>query len=178
MDYAVGTVVLAAAAFAAGHAVIWKREPRSAALWLLVIILLPAAGPVLYALFGVNRVQRRAARLRGRSRARPAPSLERTLPGTQLVPLARLIDAVAERPLVSGNSIEPLIDGHEAYPAMLEAIDGARSAIALATYIFHADGIGARFIDALVAAHRRGVAVRVLIDDVSYRFAWSNAGKK
>src|SRR5438034_763089 len=90
-------VCLAAAAFAAGHAVIWKREPRSAALWLLVIILLPAAGPVLYALFGVNRVQRRAARLRGRSRARPAPSLERTLPGTQLVPLARLIDAVAER---------------------------------------------------------------------------------
>ena len=177
MDYAVGTVVLAAAAFAGGHAVIWKREPRSAAMWLLVIILLPAAGPVLYALFGVNRVQRRAKRLRGRTRARTPPNLERTLPGTQLAPLARLIDAVAERPLVAGNSVEPLIDGREAYPAMLEAIDNARTAVALSTYIFHADGIGARFIEALLSAHRRGVAVRVLIDDVSYRFSWSNAGK-
>src|SRR5690606_22087053 len=119
------------------------------------------------ALFGVNRVQRRAARMRGTFlHRRPAPSLEQTLPGTHLAPLARLVGAVSERPLVAGNAVEPLVDGREAYPAMLEAIDGAQRSIALASYIFHADGIGERFVDALAAARDRGVAVRVLIDDV------------
>lgn len=180
MDYVFGAAALLAGLFAGGHAVVYKREPRSAALWLLVIILLPAAGALLYALFGVNRVQRRAARMRGttRQRPRPPPDLEQSLPGTQLVPLARLVNAVAERSLVSGNAVEPLEDGRETYPAMLAAIEGARSSIALASYIFHGDGIGQRFVQALAAALGRGVAVRVLIDDFSYRFSWSSAAKK
>src|SRR5690606_32682883 len=37
---------------------------------------------------------------------------------------------------------------------------------------------GAKFVDALAAAARRGVAVRVLIDDVSYRFSWSSAARR
>ena len=180
MDYAFGAAVIVVALFAAGHAVVYKRDPRSAALWLLVIMLLPAAGPVLYMFFGVNRVQRRAARMRGTQlgKNRPPPSLEQTLPGTQLAPLARVVGAVAERPLVEGNAVEALVDGREAYPAMLSAIDGAKSSIALASYIFHGDGIGERFVNALAAAHRRGVNVRVLIDDVSVRFSWSSAAKK
>jgi cardiolipin synthase len=179
VDYVIGAVVIAAAALAAGHAIVYKRDPRSASLWVLVILLLPAAGPVLYALFGVNRVQRRAARLRGtQPRRRPLPNLEQTLPGTQLAPLARAVGAVAERPLVEGNAVEPLADGREAYPAMLAAIEGARSSVALASYIFHGAGIGERFVLALADAQRRGVAVRVLIDDVSDRFSWSSAAKK
>jgi cardiolipin synthase A/B len=178
MDYAFGAAVLLAAGFAAGHAVVYKRDPRSAALWLLAILLLPAVGPVLYAFLGVNRVQRRAMRMRRRPWQRPSISLEQTLPGTHLAPLARLVDAVATRPLVSGNSVEPLLDGGEAYPAMLEAIDGARASVALASYIFHGNGIGERFVEALARAHQRGVAVRVLIDDVSCRFSWSAASKK
>jgi cardiolipin synthase len=179
VDYVIGAVVIAAAAFAAGHAIVYKRDPRSASLWVLVVILLPAAGPVLYALFGVNRVQRRAARLRGTQlRPRPLLNLEQTLPGTQLGPLARLVSAVAERPLVEGNAVEPLVEGREAYPAMLAAIEGAKSSVALASYIFHGNGIGERFVSALVDARRRGLAVRVLIDDVSDRFSWSSPGKK
>lgn len=179
MDYVIGAAVIGAAALAAGHAVVYKRDPRSASLWVLVILLLPAAGPVLYMLFGVNRVQRRAARLRGtQTRRHPLPNLEQTLPGTQLAPIARLVGAVAERPLVEGNAVEPLIDGREAYPAMLEAIEAARSSIALSSYIFHGDGIGERFIQALTEAQGRGVAVRVLIDDVSDRLSWASPGKK
>jgi cardiolipin synthase len=179
MDYALGAAVLALAGFAAGHAVIYKREPRSAALWLLVILLLPAAGPVLYALLGVNRVQRRALRMRrDRQRYRTALESNERPQGAQLAGLARLVGEVSQRPLLPGNAIQPLVDGSEAYPAMLEAIEGARGSIALSSYIFHGNGIGARFVEALVRAARRDVAVRVLIDDVSYRFSWSSAAKK
>ena len=117
----------------------------------------------------MNRVQRRAARLRRdlvpvRHRLRGRASV---CPVTHLAPLARLVGQVVERPLLPGNSIEPLVDGVEAYPAMLEAIAAARTSVMLASYIFDADGVGARFVDALDRAQRRGVAVRVLIDDVS-----------
>ena len=179
LDLAFGGFVLALALVTAGHAVVYKRDPRSAALWVLLAWLLPIAGAILYVFFGVNRVQRRAARLRrDLVRVRTTSESDERLPITELVPLARLVGQVVERPLLPGNSIEPLVDGIEAYPAMLEAIEAAHTSLALASYIFHADGIGERFVDALIRAQRRGVAVRVLIDDVSCRFSLHSPAKR
>lgn len=60
-----------------------------------------------------------------------------------------------------------LLDGGaEAFPRMLDAIAGARAEVFLEVYSFAADGIGGRFIDALSAAARRGVRVRVVIDGI------------
>jgi cardiolipin synthase A/B len=179
VDIAFGIAVLAAALVASGHAVIYKRESRSAALWVVLIWVMPALGPILYLLMGVNRVQRRAARLRGdmvRHRADPE-AVPGEPAGTHLAPLARMLNNVLDRPLMPGNSVEPLVDGVQAYPAMLEAIGSAQSSIMLASYIFHGDGIGAQFVDALARAMQRGVAVRVLVDDVDVRFTWSSAYK-
>src|SRR5262245_14984538 len=177
VDIAFGTAVLVAALIASGHAVIYKRESRSAALWVVLIWVMPALGPILYLLMGVNRVQRRAARLRGDLVRYRSVAARAEAPGTHLAPLARLVDQVVERPLCACNTIEDLVDGAQAYPAMLAAIESARSSIALASYIFHADGIGAQFIDALARAVKRGVAVRVLVDDVDVRFSRGSAAK-
>jgi cardiolipin synthase A/B len=179
LDLAFGAVVLALALATAGHAVIYKRDPRSAALWVLLAWLLPVIGALLYVFFGVNRVQRRAARLRrDLVRVRTTSESDERLPVTELVPLARLVGEVVERPLLPGNCIEALVDGVEAYPAMLQAIESAQSSVALASYIFHGDGIGERFVDALIGAQRRGVEVRVLIDDVSCRFSLHSPAKR
>ena len=177
MDYAFAASVIVAALLAGGHAVVYKRDPRSAALWLLAIALLPAVGAVLYALLGINRVERRAARIRrARVRHTRAPLLVgECAPGPHFLPLARLVGEVVERPLLQGNAIDALVDGAEAYPAMLKAIERAQRSVALASYIFHRDGIGAEFVEALVRAHKRGVQVRVLVDDVDARFTWSSA---
>jgi cardiolipin synthase len=178
-DLAFGAVALAVALVTAGHAVIYKREPRSAALWVLLAWLMPIVGGILYVLFGVNRVQRRAARLRrDLVRVRTTSESDERLPITDLVPLARLVGEVVERPLLAGNTIEPLVDGVEAYPAMLQAIDQARTSVALGSYIFHANGIGESFVNALIRARQRGVAVRVLIDDVSCRFSLHSPAKR
>ena len=172
-------MALAVALVTAGHAVIYKREPRSAALWVLLAWLMPIVGGILYVLFGVNRVQRRAARLRrDLVRVRTTSESDERLPITDLVPLARLVGEVVERPLLAGNTIEPLVDGVEAYPAMLQAIDQARTSVALGSYIFHANGIGESFVNALIRARQRGVAVRVLIDDVSCRFSLHSPAKR
>jgi len=178
IDIVFGVAVLVAAVAASGHAVLYKRESRSAAIWAILIWIMPAVGPVLYVLLGVNRVQRRATRLRrSMVRHRSSVVIRAEEPGTHLAPLARLVGQVAKRPLLAGNSIDVLVGGAQAYPAMLEAIESARASVALASYIFNGDGIGADFVAALERAAQRGVAVRVLVDDVDARFSRSNACK-
>ena len=46
------------------HAVLYKRDSRSAIGWVGFIILVPLVGSVLYFVFGVNRLRRQAVLLR------------------------------------------------------------------------------------------------------------------
>jgi phosphatidylserine/phosphatidylglycerophosphate/cardiolipin synthase-like enzyme len=79
-------------------------------------------------------------------------------------PIDDAFQRVAGAPLVPGNRLRLLRDARENYPAWLEAIESARRSIHLEMYIVHADGIGRRFRDLLVARARAGVRVRVLYD--------------
>jgi cardiolipin synthase len=157
--------------------VIYKRESRSASIWVILMWALPALGVLAYVMLGVNRVERKAAKLRRRSPRHRQLSQLTGEPGTHFAPLARLVGEVGGRPLLPGNAIEPLLNGAEAYPAMLQAINQAQRSIMLASYIFDGDGVGAQFVEALSAAQQRGVDVRVLIDDVSCRFSRHPASK-
>lgn len=65
-----------------------------------------------------------------------------------------------------GNRLEMLIDGDQAFPAMLEAIDRATSFVHLETYILADDEVGRLFSRALCERARAGVSVRVLFDSL------------
>lgn len=76
--------------------------------------------------------------------------------------------------LLPGHRLEPLVDGDEAFPRMLEAIGRARDHVHLETYIFEEDRIGSVFVDALSQKAREGVAVRLLVDGFgSFGLSWS-----
>jgi len=176
-------LALALSVFASAHAVLYKRDSRSAIAWVGFIWLVPLAGAVLYFTLGVNRLRRRAAMLRGeleRYRVQPINSeclpekLQLHVPSHtgHLNMLARLVGRVVERPLLPGNRIEPLVNGDEAYPAMIEAIQRAEKTLSLTTYIFDADEAGLEFAEALGAAVRRGVEVRVLIDAMGRHYSF------
>ena len=68
-------------------------------------------------------------------------------------------------PLLSGgNTVQLLAGGDALFPAMCQAIHGARHQVWLATYIFHDDAAAQAVADALAAAARRGVWVGVVVD--------------
>jgi cardiolipin synthase A/B len=167
---------LVAALAASGHALLHKRDTRAATLWVGVIWLAPVVGPLLYLILGVNRIRRRAIRLgRRRSVGRRIPENlgEPDYKGLEhLTLLARAVERVVRRPLTAGNDIQVLINGDEAFPAMLVAIESAKESISLSTYIFDNDSTGQEFVAALGRAVRRGVAVRVLIDAAGLRYSW------
>ena len=179
--YAVGVAIALIDVAASAHVVVRKRDVRAAIGWVGLIWLVPGVGAFLYALLGVNRISRRATELH-RARRRLALSTPSAMsiahPGSfstispALAPLARLAEAMSGRPLLSGNSVEILHNGDQAYPAMLAAIDGARRSVALATYIFGNDAAGRPFVAALARAKARGVEVRVLLDGFGVRYTW------
>jgi cardiolipin synthase len=164
---------------ASAHAVLNKRDVRAAIGWVGVIWMAPVAGAAAYAVFGVNRIRRRAQALRlprGRPRpteAFPAPALPAE--AEHLSHLVALADGVVRRPLVEGNSVELLPGGEAAYPAMLRAIEAAQRSVTFCTYLFDPGEAGQAFVDALVRARWRGLQVRVLVDAVGARYRWPPA---
>jgi len=167
------------------HALLFKREPRSAFGWMAVCVIAPVAGPVLYLFFGVNRTRNRAQHFdmpplrsgeRGGavSRLHPLPD---DLP-TAFNELARSGRALSRHALMRGNGVEPLFNGDQAYPVMLEAIEQARDCICLTTYILDQDRTGQAFCKALADAAGRGVDVHVLIDGVGEWYSRPRASRR
>jgi cardiolipin synthase len=72
--------------------------------------------------------------------------------------------------LLKGNSVKALHNGDEIFPAMLEAIRGAKKTITFETYIYWSGEIGKQFSDALSERAKAGVKVHVLLD-------WVGTGK-
>jgi cardiolipin synthase len=148
-------------------------------------VVAPVAGPILYLFFGVNRARSRAQRfsmppLRTGERGEPVARLHplpEDLPST-FAELARSGRALSRHKLVAGNSVEPLFNGEAAFPAMLEAIRGARHHLCLTTYILDSDETGKLFCEALAAASARGVDVRVLVDGVGEWYSWPRPSRR
>ncbi|HXR46374.1 MAG TPA: phospholipase D-like domain-containing protein [Candidatus Limnocylindrales bacterium] len=165
-----------ASLLASVHALLHKRDSRAATLWLGVIWLMPVFGPLLYLALGVNRIRRRALQLGvHKTLTRPVPENlgEAEHEGAEhLKMLARVVNSVVTRPLLPGNQIQPLVNGDEAFPAMLAAIESAQKTISLSTYIFDNDPAGKKFVEALAGAVKRHVEVRVLIDAAGTRYSW------
>ena len=165
-----------AALLASIHVLLRKRDSRAAALWIGLIWLLPLLGPVVYLVFGVNRIRPRAVSLgMHKISSRPIPEdwgETQPVEAKHLQQLARVVGHVVGQPLTPGNHVQALVNGDEAFPAMVAAIESATKSIALMTYIFDNDASGKQFVDALGRAVRRGVAVRVLLDAAGTRYSW------
>lgn len=120
-----------------------------------------------------TRLEARLARPNARLVARPSFSRLRRFLRSRFIagaPAAGVTGALAysrspERH-TPGNRLEMLIDGDQAFPAMLEAIDRATSFVHLETYILADDEVGRLFSRALCERARAGVSVRLLFDSL------------
>jgi len=72
-------------------------------------------------------------------------------------------------PIRAGNRVTLLENGAEFFPSLLAAIDDACHEVHLESYIFELDETGQAVIASLVAAARRGVRVKVLLDGFGAR---------
>ncbi|MEK1851387.1 MAG: phosphatidylserine/phosphatidylglycerophosphate/cardiolipin synthase family protein [Phyllobacterium sp.] len=166
---------------AAIHATMTKEEVRAAIGWVGVIILSPVLGAVIYAVAGINRIRRSSISSQraflheiGQDHLMRFDASEKNVLANfekRFAAMKTVGDRVSRCRLTTGNDIVMLQSGDGAYYAMLDAIAAAKRSILVETYIFDRDKIGLRIADALIAARKRGVEVRVLIDAVGARYS-------
>lgn len=162
------------------HVLLRKRDIGSSIGWIGLAWLSPFLGSALYFLLGVNRVRERAKALkpsRHGGEPGPAPAAAHHAEGA-LAAIDRTAHRLTRRAAVPGNTVAPLHNGDEAYPQMLAAIDAAAASIGLSSYILRDDAAGGPIIDGLIRAHRRGVAVHVLVDGIGGGYLSSPAYRR
>ena len=146
--------------------------------WLLLVILLPALGALMYLLIGERRLgktwMQRAAALRPEmlswAEGIPATSIvSATTLSTGGESISRLAHAAVGLPLMSGHRLQLLADSAAIMRALIADIDAARSSVRLEFYIWSAGGFVDDLIAALVYATQRGIACSVLMDSLGSR---------
>jgi cardiolipin synthase len=178
---ALAVISIVGAVLALFHLLLQHRDYRSAAFWTALVTLSPLIGPLLYLFLGINSLRRRGKHYRsGTHEPWRDPVPEHPLPFTadgsctvqEHQQLARTLDRISRFCFTTGNHVSLLRNGDEAMPRMLEAIRGAQHSVSLASYIFEAIGVGADFVTELSHAAKRGVQVRVMVDDAGTRYSW------
>jgi cardiolipin synthase len=165
-----------------------KRTPSVSIAWLVIILLLPFAGAVIYLLLGEIRLgERRAARLlKGQPLIRDwagteleKPEIDWTGVNPECVPLDRQVLAATGVPTLPGNRLELLDSAEIFFARLIEDIQGARLSCSLEFYILSEGGWVDDLVKALHSAHQRGVSCRLLLDSIgSKAFLRSHTAKQ
>jgi cardiolipin synthase len=149
-----------------------KRHPASNIAWILTIVMLPFLGSLLFVLFGINRVQRRAVHKRRITEeigsSLPELSQYHLVAGEGLNPqqdcLMRLSHRIAGTLPTLGNRIELLTDTNRTLGLIEQAILSAKESLHLEYYIWQPDRTGTRLRDMLIEKANDGVTIRFLYD--------------
>ena len=156
-----------------------NRNPVKTISWILVLVLLPFAGIVIYLFFGQEY---RKTKMFSRKGLKDLEKL-RNLTLVQLDNLPknhykisdlifskkRLINLMLSNSnaiLTNDNQLQVLKNGEETFPAIFNSIENAKHHIHLEYYIIEDDVIGNYLRELLIRKAKGGVEVRLIFDDV------------
>ena len=148
-----------------------NRNPLKTIPWVIVLLLLPGVGLIVYFVFGQdNRRQRIISRRTYKRIMKPMQSVivkqDRCIVPPAYQPLVNLLNRNKRNPLLYGSEITCYTTGTEKFEALLDAINRAKHHIHLQYYIFADDETGRKVKEALLSKAKEGVEVRVLYDYV------------
>lgn len=142
-----------------------RGRPTAALSWLFFLALFPIPGALVWWAIGRMQLERQKER-RSAANAQVAARhgcvpYDTDSTFRHRIPLEALGHSVF--PSVD-NRVHLLIDGEQAFPAMLAAIAAARESIRVQFYIWRPDATGTAMRDALTERAAQGLTVQVLVD--------------
>ena len=148
-----------------------NRNPVKSMAWVLVLLLFPIVGAVIYVIFGRNL---KGMKLISRSNLRELHRMNNFKVDKELESqlsessrqLVSLSNNLVGPHLFMGNDIEIFTSGREKFDALKRDIEEARDYIHIQYFIIENDEVGAELIELLKRKARDGVKVRLLYDYV------------
>ncbi|SMY12027.1 cardiolipin synthase [Brevibacterium jeotgali] len=151
----------------------YRRKASVALGWLILIFMLPFVGILIFLVFGSPKLpaRRREKQHEINQRVKAATG-HRAIIGESshlaepLSTAAQLNYELGALPMVHGNEFGLITDSVHCVDRMAEEVAKARRYVHFEFYIVAIDDTTRPLIEALIAAHERGVVVRILIDHV------------
>ena len=148
-----------------------NRNPVKSIAWVLVLILLPVVGLVIYLIFGrslkgmklISRSDLRELRRMNDYSGKVEMDYDLSDSSRQLI---SLVNKLTEPHLFEGNDIDVFTAGLDKFETMKRDIEEAREYIHLQYFIIENDDVGSELISLLMRKAAEGVQVRVLYDYV------------
>ena len=159
-----------------------RREPSSLWAWILVMFFIPVLGFVLWIFVGRRLTTKKIFRklqgsttdygelARTQQRAIETDTFEFVNPASQRHrDVVELLMSDQGAVLTENNAVQVFHDGKEKFDALIADIARAEDHVHIYYYIFRADGLGTRILDALTERARAGVQVRLFYDALGGR---------
>jgi cardiolipin synthase len=179
MRYTLLTLLHVAVLVAVALRLFSRRNTNGSAMaWLMLVVLVPLLGVLMYLLIGERRLgrtwMRRAITIQPQvlewASGIPPASLaapQSLAPGLQGI--CRLALGAIGMPLMQGHRLQLLADSESVMKALIADIDAAAASVHTEFYIWSAGGFVDDFVAALVRAAQRGVACSALMDSLGSR---------
>ena len=169
-------VILWAAGFACiPHLLLLNKRPTATLAWLWALLLFPGLGALLYLAVGTERVRRRRKRRQRSFRRKKGlvdaaeaahGPLEELPPDSPARAVLETTSRIVGLPVDAVGEVKILRNAEAFYDALRKSIAAAKTSIHVESFIWRKDEVGAEFLDLLIAAARRGVRVRLLLDEL------------
>ena len=172
-----------------------NRDPTKTMAWLLIFIVLPGVGLIIYCFLGRNirkrklfHTQKLASDIKENNLFKNMESIEELVELEQIsIKNNKLLDdrnyeEIKKKvvslllntgifPFTSNNDVKIFIDGNEKFESLLKDIENAKEHIHLEYFIIKNSDIGIKIKDLLIKKAKSGVKVKILYDDVGcWRF--------
>lgn len=176
-----------------------NRDPAKTMTWLLIFILLPGLGIIVYAIFGRNirkrkmlKTQKLATNIKDKHIFENLKEIEelvtleqKSIQNNIILSYIDDMDGIKQRvislllntgvfPFTNNNNIEVYTDGNQKFEKLLKDIENAKEYIHLEYFIIKESEIGIKIKNALIEKAKQGIKVRILYDDVGCWRFWFN----
>ena len=159
--YSISTVVVV---------VLENRSPVRTVAWVLVLLLIPVFGLIIYFFFGQKFGKERNIAKRTLHSDDCSPTCSRAIPEEERTPAYRgvmsLINNTDQSVPLYGKCTDMFTDGQSFINSLINDIHQAQSTIHMEFYIIEDDSIGRTVRDALVQKAKEGIEIRFIYDDV------------
>ncbi len=165
--------------FMIGVIMLENRSPLKTLSWILVLILVPIGGIILYVFFGQNFRKKKIIRRKGLKNDDRIKSVAQTqgtsIQENTLFNSEQINDRKtnillqlnnSDSVITTGNKVTLLNNGKVKFDHLLNDLKEAKNFIHLQYYILALDNIGNQVISLLKKKAKEGVEVRVIVDDV------------
>lgn len=149
-----------------------NRSPVKSLAWITVLLVVPLVGLILYFFFGRSIQKKRIISRRNQRKLKKnetsgfRPDYKKAGLSPTSIRQIKLGQALAAATYYEGNDVVFFNNGKNKFDALIDDINNARHYILVEYYIIDEDETGRKFRDALVAAAKRGVKVRLIYDHV------------